>query len=344
MTMKKQRIFYATGGIVLGAVVAFGVVKMQSKSSGMADSHIEADQSAAKKRDLSRARNSGVDEAKLARRAGEAFGLSSDEAANLLSDDDPEAQAQREKFKQDLRKRQMSQLTNKMAKWGAALGLDTGQQGKLLDLAEGQMDELEKLAVDASKSKDPAKLSESAKRAMDIISGKALQDSMVTMLNPAQKEKYEAFRKQQNQNKSEVIALRQLAGIQENIMLTPEQRNGVYSVLYEEATKKAEQSEGGVGSVIDSVASSAGVTIDPAMKDVIASIANGGLEEMAAGRQIDADMARQLAEKATENALDQQVNRFSSVMTPAQLELYRSQLEERMKSFTDQVGGEGDNE
>ena len=60
--------------------------------------------------------------------------------------------------------------------------------------------------------------------------------------------------------------------------------------------------------------------------------------------QIDAETARRLSEEATKTALDQQVERFRPVMTPAQLDLYRSQLEERMKGFTDQVGGQGNNE
>ncbi|MFK7911441.1 MAG: hypothetical protein AB8F34_12695 [Akkermansiaceae bacterium] len=337
--MKKQGMLYATGGIVLGAVTAFGVIQMQSNSSDEAEAKsVKADQfPAANKRDIARYKGRVADESRLAKRARGALGLSSEEADNLLSEDSPEAKAQREKLKQDLKKRQLAQLTNKMAKWGAALGLDEEQKGKLLDLADGQMDELEKLAVDASESQDPAQLSESAKRAMSIISGKALEESMLETLTPAQKEKYQAFKKQQNQNKAEVSALRELAGIQENLMLTPEQRNGVYSVLYEDAAKKAAQDQGGVESVIQSVASSAGVTIDPAMQGIMSSLANRGLEELASGREIDAEAARQIAEQVTKTALDQQVNRFSSVMTPAQLELYRTQLEDRMSGLRSQI-------
>lgn len=343
--MKKQGILYATGGIVLGALTAFGVMQLQSNSSDGSEDNSALDQSSIRKRGVSKAGSDDTDATRLARRTVDAFReMPTDEAGNLLTSDDPEAKAQREKFRQDLRKRQIAQLTNKMAKWGAALGLDEGQQGKLLDLAEGQMDELEKLAVDASQTQDPTKLSESAKRAMDIISGNALQESMVAMLTPDQKEKYEAFKKQQNQNRAEVTALRELAGIQENIMLTPEQRNGVYSVLYEDAASKAGQNAGGVGSVIESMASSAGVNLDPAMQGIISSIANRGLEELAAGRQIDAETARRLSEEAATQALNQQVERFRPVMTPAQLDLYRSQLEDRMKGFTDRVGGQGNNE
>lgn len=336
--MKKQGILYATGGIVLGAVTAFGVIQMQSNPSDEAVAKSgNPDQSpAANKRDMARNTGRATDESRLAQRANSALGLSSEEVDNL-SKDTPEAEAQREKLKQDLKKRQLDQLTNKMAKWGAALGLDEEQKGKLLDLADGQLDELEKLAVDASESKDPAQLSESAKRAMSIISGNALEESMLETLTPAQKEKYQAFKKQQNRNKAEVSALRELAGIQENLMLTPEQRNGVYSVLYEDAAKKAAQDQGGVESVIQSVASSAGVTIDPAMQSIISSLANRGLEELSSGREIDADAARQISEQVTKTALDQQVNRFSFVMTPAQLELYRTQLEDRISGLRSQI-------
>lgn len=344
--MKKQSILYATGGVVLGAVTAFGVIQMQSNSSDTADvKSEEVKPPSANKRSVLRSGERVLDESRMAQRARDVLGLSPEETDKLLSNDNPEAQAQREKLKQNLRKRQIAQLTNKMAKWGAALGLSEGQQGKLLDLADDQMDELEKLAVDASESQDPAQLSESAKRAMSIISGKALEESMLNTLTPAQKEKYESFKKQQNQNKAEVAALRQLAGIQENLMLTPEQRNGVYSVLlYEEAAKKAGQDLGGVESVIESVASSAGVTLDPAMQSVLSSVANRGLDELASGRQIDAETARQISEETAKAAVDQQVNRFRTVMTPAQLELYRTQLEDRINGITNQIENQGGNE
>lgn len=340
--MKKQGILYAAGGIVLGGLTAFGVMQMQSDQSSDTSDGNSDDQITQKSPRRAAAygmADSGAAEAKSAQRISQTGEVGKEgEVMNV------DAEARREEFRQELRKRQLAQLTKKMAKWGAAMGLNEDQQGKLLDLAEGQMDELEKLAVDASESQDPKALSESAKRAMDIISGNALQDSMVDILTPAQKEKYEAFKKQQNQNRAEVSALRELAGIQENVMLTPEQRNGVYSILYEEASKKAQKSGGNVGSVIESLASSAGVNLDPALQGVISSVANRGLEELASGRQLDAETARQLSEEAVKGALDKQVDRFRPVMTPAQLDLYRSQLEDRMKGLLNQAGVPADGE
>ena len=225
----------------------------------------------------------------------------------------------------------MDRLTNKVAKWSAALGLDQEAQEKLLEIADTQFDELEALGKDAEGG-DPSTISESAKRAMAIMSGRALEESMVETLTPEQKEKYEQFGNRQAQSRAEASTLRQLASLQEELMLTPEQRNNVYGIILEDSLEQAEASSD-VNSMIDQFASQSGVSLDPSLKNMISSLANRGLEELASGNEFNGDSVRELAETAMNDSITQQVERLAPVLTEAQLELYRSQLESRLTNF-----------
>ncbi len=222
----------------------------------------------------------------------------------------------------------MERMTDKMAKWSAALGLDESQQETLVDIAGAQLDELEGLAA-VAEGGDPAAISASAKRAMAIMSGRALEESLAGVLTPDQRERYEQFGSRQNESRAEARTLRQLATLQESLLLSPQQRNDVYGILYEESI---EEIEGGsdVTSMIEQFASQAGVTVDPSLQGMIASLANRGLEELASGREIDGESVKEMAEEVLNGSINDQVGRLAPVLTEAQLELYRAQLEERL--------------
>lgn len=251
-----------------------------------------------------------------------------------------ELEGRRDEFRDTMRERQMERMTNKMAKWSAALGLDEDQQEKLLDIANAQFDELEGLAA-AAEGGDPTAISTSAKRAMAIMSGRALDESLAEVLTPDQQERYEQFGNRQNESRAEARTLRQLATLQEDLMLSPQQRNDVYGILYEESV---EEVEGGsdVGSMIEQFASQAGVTLDPSLQGMISSLADRGLEEMASGRELDGESVKEMAEDALNDSINDQVDRLAPVLSEAQLELYRTQLEERLGNLGNMIprGGE----
>jgi len=256
--------------------------------------------------------------------------------------DEKEFEQRREEMRENMKQRQMERLTNKMAKWSAALGLDESQQKNLLEVASDQFDELEALAT-AGEGDDPAAASEAAKRAMAIISGRALEEAMVEGLTPAQKESYEQFDTRQNASRAEARSLRQLATLQEDLMLTPQQRNDVYGILYDDSLKKVEENSD-VTSAIDEIASQAGVSLDPSMQGIIASLASRGLAEMASGKQLDGESIRTMAEETFSGSIDEQVEKLAPVLTDAQLELYRSQLEGRLSNLTGIIEGAPDGE
>ena len=251
-----------------------------------------------------------------------------------------ELEDRREEFSSSMKERQMERLTNKMAQWGAALGLDEEQQKKMVEIADQQLSELEGSAVSASESGDPAAISDSAKRAMAIMSGQALEESMGDLLTPGQQEKYEEFEARQTQSRAEGKTLRQLAGLQEDLMLTPEQRNDVYAVLYENSLTSVKE-DSGIGSMIETLASQSGMSIDPGLQGVISQIASKGLDGLASGQKMDRESLTEMAQGAASESIEKQVEQLRPILSAGQLDLYRSQLESRVGNLMN-LGGSGE--
>ena len=330
---KKNPIVIGIGAAIAGALITVAAIKfLPSKdtpapAAEQAASEAPADLAAAPNRPT---RPQSIDRDTADASSGEAGGDSP-----LLQLDEIDSETQ-EEVRNVMRDQQMKRFTEQAARWSAALGLDQAQQEQLMDIAEAQLEELEKIAVDAAdavEGEDLTGLPDAARRAMDIVSGKALESSLNAMLTPEQREKFEEFGARQNQSRAEVQAMRQLAGIQQELMLSPEQRNAVYAAYYEDAMVQIDN-DSGMSSAIEAVASSAGISVDPAVQNMIAALADRGLEELATGRPLDPDALEEMARTSVGQSLEQQVERMRGVLNDAQLEIYRGILAERMTNLT----------
>jgi hypothetical protein len=321
--MNMKQILFIGGGIAFGAIVA--VVIMQAKPTGEESAAIPKPAVSPKVVAVDQEPKEGDDQSDQKPAAGSILGQIAEANPEI---DLAELEGRRDEFRSGMRERQMERLTSKMAKWSAALGLEEGQREELLEIADAQFKELETLTVNAEGG-DSALISESAKRAMAIMSGRALEESMAELLTPSQKEAYQEFGERQDQSRAEARTLRQLAGLQEDLMLTPEQRNDVYGVLHENSLAEV-QGKSDISSLIESFASQAGVTIDPALQGVISGLANRGLEGLASGQALDRESIEEFATGAVSESVEQQVEQLRPVLTEDQLQLYRSQLEGRI--------------
>tara|TARA_B110000881_G_scaffold130408_1_gene114638 strand:+ start:163 stop:1206 length:1044 start_codon:yes stop_codon:yes gene_type:complete len=322
--MNTKQILYIGGGSAFGAVAAVLLMKaLPSKNDNVADQKAPEDPKVSQV-ETDQGQESGKSERDAEPRT--ILGQLAEENPELDLD---ELKERREEFSDSMKERQMERLTNKMAQWGAALGLDEDQQKQMVEIADQQLSELEEIAVSASQSGDPAAISESAKRAMAIMSGRALEDSMGELLTPEQQEKHEEFGERQNQSRAEGRTLRQLASLQEDLMLTPEQRNDVYGVLYENSVASV-QDDSGISSMIESFASQSGMSIDPSLQGVISKIASEGLAGLASGQGMDRESLTEMAESAASESIAKQVEQLRPILSAGQLDLYRSQLESRV--------------
>jgi hypothetical protein len=321
--MNMKQILFTVGGIAFGAIVA--VVIMQAKPTGEESATIPKPAVSPKVAAVDQEPKEGDDQSDQKPAAGSILGQIAEANPEI---DLAELEGRRDEFRSGMRERQMERLTSKMAKWSAALGLEEGQREELLEIADAQFEELETLTVNAEGG-DSALISESAKRAMAIMSGRALEESMAELLTPSQKETYQEFGERQDQSRAEARTLRQLAGLQEDLMLTPEQRNDVYGVLHENSLAEV-QGKSDISSLIESFASQAGVTIDPALQGVISGLANRGLEGLASGQALDRESIEEFATGAVSESVEQQIEQLRPVLTEDQLQLYRSQLEGRI--------------
>ena len=333
--MNTKQILYIGGGSFFGAVAA--VLLMKASPSGN-DNVIGQEPSADPKvsqvatgQDQENGKPEGV------ARTRSILGQLAEENPELDLD---ELKNRREEFADSMKERQMERLTNKMAQWSAALGLDAEQQKKMVEIADQQLTELEQITVSASESGDPAAISESAKRAMAILSGRALEDSMGELLSPGQQEKHQEFSSRQNESRAEGKTLRQLASLQEDLMLTPEQRNDVYGVLYENSVASV-QDDSGISSMIETFASQSGMSLDPSLQGVISQIANEGLAGLASGQSMDRESITEMAASAAKESIAKQVEQLRPILSAGQLELYRSQLESRVGNIM-KLGGSGE--
>jgi hypothetical protein len=330
--MNTKQVLLIGGGSAFGAIAA--VLIMKARPSG--DDKV-ADQEAPK---ISQSASSQTPEESASKRTASSKSVLEQVAGDNPEVDLEELKNRREEFSSSMKERQMERLTNKMAQWGAALGLDEEQQNKMVEIADQQLSELEGIAVSASESGDPATISESAKRAMAIMSGQALEESMGDLLTPEQQEKYQEFDARQTQSRAEGKTLRQLAGLQEDLMLTPEQRNDVYAVLYENSLASVKE-DSGVGSMIETFASQSGMSIDPALQGVISRIASEGLAGLASGQKLDRESLTEMAEGAAAESIEKQVEQLRPILSAGQLDLYRSQLESRVGNLM-KLGGSGE--
>ena len=175
--MKSKQNLLIGGGTVLGAFAAVVIMKMwPSGNDETADTPAEMDSKV--KSAGSGSQSEGTADTSV-RRNREMIDRLEERASEI---DPEELEGRREEFRSEMRERQMDRLTNKMAKWSAALGLDKEQQEKLLEIADKQFDEMQSMGG-AVEGNDPAAVSDTAKRAMAIMSGRALEESMVEMLS-----------------------------------------------------------------------------------------------------------------------------------------------------------------
>lgn len=333
--MNTKQILYIGGGSAFGAVAAVLLMKaLPSENDNVADQEAPEDPKVSQV-ETDQGQESGKSERVAETRT--ILGQLAEENPELDLD---ELKERREEFSDSMKERQMERLTNKMAQWGAALGLDEDQQKQMVEIADQQLSELEEIAVSASESGDPAAISESAKRAMAIMSGRALEDSMGELLTPEQQEKHEEFGERQNQSRAEGRTLRQLASLQEDLMLTPEQRNDVYGVLYENSVASV-QDDSGISSMIETFASQSGMSLDPSLQGVISQIANEGLAGLASGQSMDRESITEMAASAAKESIAKQVEQLRPILSAGQLELYRSQLESRVGNIM-KLGGSGE--
>jgi hypothetical protein len=333
--MNTKQILYIGGGTAFGAIAAVLLLKAQPSGDDNA-----ADQDSGKDAKVASVAPAKDAEAEKSDRVP-GSGTVLEQFAEANPDVNlEELEGRRDEFRDSMKERQMERLSSKMAQWSAALGLDKDQQEKLVEISSDQFDELDALATAASESGDPAAISESAKRAMAIINGSALEESMAGLLTPEQQELHKQFGERQDQSRAEARTLRQLAGLQEDLMLTPTQRNDVYAVLYENSLASA-QDDSGVGSMIETFASQSGMSIDPSLQGVLSKIASEGLDGLASGQKLDRDSIQEMAKSAATKSIEKQVEQLRPVLSAGQLELYRSQLESRVGNLM-KLGGSRD--
>ena len=317
-TKQIKPLIYLAAAVCIGSIIAFAA----ANSGGAGDSKNQA------------AENAATSKTKNAPAAGgrSETGSSTRTLRELAERTDTEDEKAAEEMRNTMRERQMDRFTNQAAKWSAALGLGPEQNEMLMEAARGQLDELEKIAVEGMDSEDPATLSASARRAMEILSGNALESSLSKTLTPEQRKSLEELTAKQDKSDAESNALRQVAELNEKLGLTPEQRNQVYAQVYGGAIKSSKDDKG-FNKTVKNFADSAGVSVDPSMQSVLSTIANKGLAQLATGGNLDPAALETMAREAVEQSAADQAESLRGILTDGQLDIYRNDIIDRMQNL-----------
>ncbi|NWK55097.1 hypothetical protein HW115_05715 [Verrucomicrobiaceae bacterium N1E253] len=239
-----------------------------------------------------------------------------------------EAQSRQQKMVRDQLKKKFDL---KIAAMVEELGLDAEQEKALRDFFEQQLDVLSE-----SNPMEMASDPEAMKKLAAAMRGDGLNEHMANHLSEEQIDKLEAFETRQKKNKTEGMAMKDLAKIQQALDLSEEQRDAVYGILVEDAAKNLEnQSDTTV--VMDGMMKSMGMEMDLGDMDF------DGLMQLDPaqnnGEPIDQSSVIAKMKEDRTKKIDAKVERMAPVLNENQLKQYRSHLESKGGLFNMMIQG-----
>ncbi|WP_367873587.1 hypothetical protein [Luteolibacter sp. Populi] len=152
-----------------------------------------------------------------------------DDDAVVLDEDDMDSadmKGIRESMAKELAERKLRRIDERLAAMKARLNLDNATAAKvraLLEAGDEEEDLVSKMMNDAD-SQPPTPGEEARKRA-------ALEDSIAKLLTPDQATAYTQFTREQKENRIEVATGREMTRLQQNLTLTPDQKDKVFQAL-----------------------------------------------------------------------------------------------------------------
>jgi len=152
-----------------------------------------------------------------------------DEDAMVLGEEDMDSadmQGIRESMAKELAERKLRRIDERLAAMEARLNLDgttTAKVRALLEAGDEEEDLVNKMMNDADATPPPPG-AVAKKRA-------ALDDSIAKLLTPDQATAYTQFTHEQKENRIEVATGREMTRLQQNLTLTPDQKDKVFQAL-----------------------------------------------------------------------------------------------------------------
>lgn len=144
-----------------------------------------------------------------------------------------------ETFRKQWRETNARRMNERVGILTERLGLSPDQASKIKEIMEAGLSEREEafnlFAGEAVGGMSEYMLPENVLRISDQVK---MDEKTAEILTPEQKPEFEIFRKEQKENQIEISASREMLEIQENLTLTPEQKDNIYQQLTQILTEE----------------------------------------------------------------------------------------------------------
>lgn len=240
------------------------------------------------------------------------------------------------KSKQDMSKRmtdmQRKKFEARLTKLIADLNLTPEQQQQLRDSMEKRFAALGGV-FGGDFGDDPSKM----KEMMDLMKSDGVDSALAGILSGDQPAKYEAVKAKDRQNRAEAKALKDLSNLSTVLDLSPDQRDGVYQALADEAAARAAKKP--ENSAMGELYEGMGIQIDDELG--LQDLMQEQMEKMTSEGGKDFDQAsmgatmKEMVKKRTE----ERISLLTPYLTPAQVQQYQAHLEAKGAGMMGMFGG-----
>lgn len=261
--------------------------------------------------------------------------------------DNAEAKAKAQEKMKEAGKKQQAQMAKRMtdiqrkkfearlAKLTADLNLTPEQQAQV---RAGMEKRFEKMGELFSFNGEPD--GEKMKSLTDIMKEDGLDEATASVLTDEQKKDYTEFKSKERQNRVESRALKDLGNITTALELSPEQRDGVYQVLSDEAAKREDSQK--TGGLMSMFTEGMGIQLDDELgvQDLMQEQMEAQMGGSKGGVNMP-DMQKKLRESVKQRT-QQRIDALKPHLTESQVQQYQAHLEAKSAGMLNMFGGGGD--
>jgi len=233
---------------------------------------------------------------------------------------------------------QRKKFEARLDKLAADLNLTPAQKDQIRAGMEKRFSTFGDLASDDTKDEG-----QKMKEVSSLLSTDGLDEASAGVLTDEQKDQYAAFKGKERQARIDSRALKDMGSITNVLDLTPDQRDGVYQAMTEQAAAREDSQKG--GNVMSLFTEGMGIQFDDelglqdVMQEQMQAKMNSGGNDPGALADIQKTMRDSIKQRT-----DARVEAIRPYVTDTQLQQYRSHLETKASSMLNMFGGAGGGE
>ncbi|MGC4014470.1 MAG: hypothetical protein QM755_08155 [Luteolibacter sp.] len=260
--------------------------------------------------------------------------------------DNDEAKAKQDAKTKEAMKKGQDQMAKRMTdiqrkkfearldKLAADLNLSPEQKEQVRAAMEKRFGAMTELFTDNDKDQG-----QKMKDAAGLLKSDGMDEATAGVLTEEQKAQYDSFKGKERQARIDSKALKDMGNIANVIEMTPEQRDGVYQALSEQAAAREDKQKS--AGMMSMFTESMGIQIDDELgvQDLMEEQMEGQMNRGADSTSM-ADIQKTLRDTVKQRTEDR-VNALRPYLNDSQLQQYRTHLETKASGMLNMFGGPG---